>query len=389
MPYKDGQPTLLGFMCSPFMDSITRQPLFGGPYARGIDYQGVKSQIYQIGAVLGRALQNKLDFLEKLSFVPGVADSQRVNDVVQMCKKDAEKNLERYKNEFGHEPGTFDDFGFYWGIGNLVRNAGISLSPRESVRAYLNGDKKLKKLFDMKVDTKGMDQEIMIMLLEGIYFGSTFPELTERMYQNAYEDDGDFRGIVWQDLTVPDGTKVESLEEAESVVLLIVADYASKYYPEYYPELTDTLDLMTLSQGDPLLPKRVQDVIRVEEQHNTELEEFWNSTSPQECASLMVSFLDELRHNWPIEYSQLNPEKIPDAISKCLKDAVTRAYKAGYMRGKGWTSQEQLVDFTLYLGDKLASDLMLFFKNEKSRGDAFASGYVAVAVRGQLKARQK
>ena len=140
---------------------------------------------------------------------------------------------------------------------------------------------------------------------------------------------------------------------------------------------------------DPLLKKRVNEVGSVEERHNAELENFWNSTSLDECASLMVNFLDELRHNWPREYSQLNPERLPDAISRGFKDGITQAYKVGYMRGKGWISQEHLVDFTLYLGDKLASDLMQVFKNAKSRGNAFASGYVAVAVHGHLQALQK
>jgi len=53
------------------------------------------------------------------------------------------------------------------------------------------------------------------------------------------------------------------------------------------------------------------------------------------------------------------------------------------------SKQEHIVDFTLHLGDKLASDIIQFFKNTKSNGNAFASGYVAVSVRGYLKAHQE
>jgi hypothetical protein len=218
------------------------------------------------------------------------------------------------------------------------------------------------------------------------------------MYQKAWEDNRDFLSHIWpHGLVMPEQLKAARLDEAEKAVLQIVALYAS----DYYPELIDSLGLMSVIHEagsgrygeqpyvDPLLHKRVQELSSVEERHNAELEDFWNSTNPDECASLMVNFLDELRHNWPKEYSQLNPERLPDAISKGFKDGITQAYKVGYMRGKGWISQEHLVDFTLYLGDKLASDLMQVFKNAKPRGNAFASGYVAVTVLGHLKALQK
>ena len=244
MAYKDQQPTLLGFVCSPFVDKITRKPLFGSPYARAVDILGVEAQLYSIGAALGHALRNKLDTLVKLLFVPGT-EKQKVNEVLRLCKNDVEKNLKEFRDEFGQEPDTFDDFAFYWWIGNLVKTAGIRLSPREAFKAYLSGDRKVKRLFDRKVDTEGMGQQIMTMLLEGIYFGSTFPKLTEKMYQNAYDDDKDFLiGPEFHGLTISEKLRVKSLEETERAVLQIMAVYASKYYPE----LIDPLGLMGFLQ---------------------------------------------------------------------------------------------------------------------------------------------
>ena len=77
--------------------------------------------------------------------------------------------------------------------------------------------------------------------LEGIGFGASFPELTKRMYRNAYE------GIdthLWSEarahgLAIPEKPEIVSLEEREATVLQMVAAYAS----EYYPELLDPLDL--------------------------------------------------------------------------------------------------------------------------------------------------
>ena len=145
MTYKKGQPTLLGFICSPFINSITRKPLLGRHYVYGIDYLGVKSQLYKVGAALGHAFQNKMDTLMNFLLVPGL-ENHKINEVVLLCKKDANENLEKYKSEFGQEPETFDDFTFYWSIVNLIKKESIRLSPREAFEAYLNDDTKNKKV---------------------------------------------------------------------------------------------------------------------------------------------------------------------------------------------------------------------------------------------------
>jgi len=90
---------------------IIKESLFGGPYARSIDLLLVSAYIYPIGAVLGRALRDKLDALTKFLFVPST-EGAKLDRVIQLCKKDVKNNLEEYKNKFGREPTTFDDFAF-------------------------------------------------------------------------------------------------------------------------------------------------------------------------------------------------------------------------------------------------------------------------------------
>lgn len=143
--------------------------------------------------------------------------------------------------------------------------------------------------------------------------------------------------------------------------------------------------LVTPLQITPLVQKRVEEVIKIMEQHKVELEDFLDSTSPDEFGSFMINFLEQLRLKYPREYSQLNPERLPRSISVSNRKNIEMAYTAGYTMGKGWISKENLFDFTLSLGDKLASDLRLAFKGIKSNGEAFTLGYTAVAARGQLK----
>jgi len=139
---------------------------------------------------------------------------------------------------------------------------------------------------------------------------------------------------------------------------------------------------------DPLAIRHIKEIDDVWDQHSAELEDFWHLTSPDECANLMVAFLEELRLEWPKEFSELNPEGLPDAISENLKSSIKRAYTVGCMTGKGWISKEHLTDFNIYLGDELAHDVRSVLKVAKSKGVAFASGFTQVAVRGHLKVLQ-
>ena len=248
MAYQNEESTLLGHICYPFFNHILKKSFFG-PYVLGIDLIKVEALVYLIGAMLGRALRHKLNILTRLLFVPGT-DENHIKRVIALCKKDAGKNLKEFERWCGGRPLKFDDVLFYRRIEGLLSNASIQVSPRDAYEAYLHGDKKLKKVLDQKVDAKGEAEEtvgrpFMILLLQGILFGISFPELTQTMYQKAWEDDRCFWTRIWpHGLVMPEEFKVASLEEAETLVLLIVADYASKYYPE----LLDSLGLMSVIQ---------------------------------------------------------------------------------------------------------------------------------------------
>jgi hypothetical protein len=138
----------------------------------------------------------------------------------------------------------------------------------------------------------------------------------------------------------------------------------------------------------PLAIRRLKEIDDVWDQHNAELEDFWRLTSPDECASLVVAFLDELRREWPREFSELDPAGLPDAISEGFRSSIKQAYAVGCMVGKGWISIEHASNFNICLGDKLARDIRSVLKGAKSKGIAFASGFIVVAVCGRVKVLQ-
>lgn len=232
MPYTDEPPTLSVVLCQPFLNKITRKPLFGRPYARSIDLVDVEERIYSIGAALGHAMRDKLDILVKLFFVPGAKQCE-ADRIMSLCKKDARENVEEFRNKYGRDPDTFGDFISYRKVENRLRKEGIRLSAKDASKAYAEGDRKIQKIFHEKVDLEGIERIMYSPLLQGIHFGSSFPELTERMYQKAYEEDRDFgTRPEWHGLTIPEELKAWSLKETQKAVLQMVAAYASKCYPE-------------------------------------------------------------------------------------------------------------------------------------------------------------
>ena len=236
MSYESKPPSLALLLCQPFLSKITRKPPFGTPYVRSIDLVDVEERLYSVGAALGHVMRNKLDILAKLLFVPG-ANQDEADRIMSLCKEDASKNLEEFRNKYGRDPDTFGDFTSYRSVENRLRNEGISLSARDAIEAYARGDRKIQKIFNEKVDLEGIEGIIFPPLLQGIHFGSSFPELTENIYRKACQDDKDFWARRWHGVTIPEELEAWGLEETQKAVLQVVAIYASKYYPEVIDSL--------------------------------------------------------------------------------------------------------------------------------------------------------
>jgi len=310
-----------------------------------IDLLKIETLVYLIGAVLGRALRHRLNILTKLCFVPG-AEENHIKRITALCEKDARKNLKEFESQRGCEPGTFDDFIFYRGMEGLLSDANIQMSPRDAYEAYLRGDKKMKRVLNQKVDAKGEAEEALakrfmqLPLLQGVFFGSSFPELTQTMYQKAWEDDRSFWTRLWpHGLVMPKELKEARLEEAETIVLLIVADYASKYYPE----VIDGLGLMSVIQKaksagqdyqpskyeilNEILAREGSNLIRKSIKHPELLGQGTVSVhtdpfNPSDSEYLTTAFL-----SGPSHLAHFDPERLETILKKLLQDDYERYYE--------------------------------------------------------------
>ena len=223
MPWKEGQPSLMGFLGTTAITKVTETRLFGGRYLRLLNFLGLLSYLYESGAILGRAICNKLRILTKMLVVPGA----EIDKFIKISGDAAKERLDTFRNEVGNEPDTFNEF-------ILLRALERLTGPSPDLKA-------LKKVFSQKVPLEKAWIDIQTFGVEGIAFGSSFPELTEKMYRNSYEspDVDKWSKARAYGLDIPEKPEIISLEEQEEVILQMVTAYAS----EYYPELLDPLDL--------------------------------------------------------------------------------------------------------------------------------------------------
>ena len=246
MTHKQGQPSLMGFLSSVPVSQVLRKRLFGKPFMRFPDFCRVLWFMYESGAILGRARCNQLDILEKMLLssveITGTgydcvyfpAFRPKIQQV-EFLRTLAKKRLDKFRNDCGKEPDTFLEFILFRELQEFPGGLGI-----HSPERYLSR-KEQRALEERKTPIEVFGYDILGFGLEGIGFGGSFPELTERMYRNAYEN---VRFDLWSEarahgLPLPERPTIVSLAEREETVLQMVAAYAS----EYYPELLSPLDL--------------------------------------------------------------------------------------------------------------------------------------------------
>jgi len=210
--------------------------------------------MYEVGAILGRARKDKLDVLQQMLYIPQVDKPVFLN--IKPFQILAKHRLDGYVKRFGREPNTFDEFIFLWG---LQIATGKNLI--DSLRAMYGGNKKALKAFEKRVKlekisasgyamypVKKTETEIRAAMVEGIGFGSLFPELTYKMNNNYWQsfriDMDEWSKLRednpgWLISPVPEKPIILSFDEIEALILNIVSGYTSACYPE----LLESLDL--------------------------------------------------------------------------------------------------------------------------------------------------
>ncbi len=213
MPYKEGQPTLIDFLVRPFLHiKVVKKDAFGKPHVYLFEYFTILKLIFESGAILGRAMCDKIDEFKKMVLTPNSTE----DEVLELATKTAEAQLADFKKEYGSEPSGFVDFIH----GELFKGA-IGLSIVDCGEVLIRDKKRykeIKRTIDKKAQQKVvLSQEAIYGVLanysyRGIGFGIMFPALTKKMTTNF-------------------------VNRAEELLLL------AAYTQEFYPELIDDLEL--------------------------------------------------------------------------------------------------------------------------------------------------
>jgi len=176
---------------------------------------------------MGRAKLNELMMLAKMFAEPG-----REGDLIDWMRALARKRFDEYVDTYGQPPTSLR----FLVEGTEYKKAGI-IMPFGDVGLpidYSTHMKQMTKVANKNMSLKDMEPLIKTAVLEGIGFGSSLPELTEKMYREAHENI-DLKS--WAEarkygLNLPEQPTIISLEEQEHTVLSMVATYAHMYFPE-------------------------------------------------------------------------------------------------------------------------------------------------------------
>jgi hypothetical protein len=209
----DGPPDFLSYLVTGPLTSVTERRWFGAPYVRFLPLLTIGVVCYQKGAVLGRALRARLERLAELFWERG-----HEAEVPGFLGRLAAARL----SEYGSEPESFLDFL----MATEYKKLGINWFSHDPLKRRRTDMQKLPLQ-----DAAPMAKQYV---LEGIGFGSAFPEITERMWRQMYEEAPDAHdwararrlGVVSSEQFHP-----MPLEEMEQTVLMEVAIYVSTYFP--------------------------------------------------------------------------------------------------------------------------------------------------------------
>lgn len=213
------------------VQQVVEKGFFGGPFLRFYNYLNVSMHLYQSGALLGRAKIDQMPILAQMYCVPGSEHNS-----INMVQGSARERLGEYQRTFGEEPISLDTFI----SATEYQRIGLTM-PIGRRSNSTNSRKEIAKVRDGKLRLKDIDMTMQFQLLEGIGFGSLFPDLTERMYRQAndYVDVNEWE-LAQKRLGITASLPVITLEDEEQSVLGLVAAYANVYFPKLIEPLNLT-----------------------------------------------------------------------------------------------------------------------------------------------------
>jgi len=216
------RPPFLAYLAREPIRRIWKKDILGRPYVLFLPFLITGLGLYMMGIALGHARRDKFELLLNLLYdkPPKRGELKSLtNDLTNL----AQKRLDDYRSCYEKEPNSFFDLF----IKTELKRAGFD---------FEMPPKSLQKAARMKLPLKVEPGPILLAeddIMEGIAFGASFPELTEKMWKRGSEIDlGEWHKWRERGLDIAEHPIPPVLEEVEREVLRVVAVYVSEYYPQ-------------------------------------------------------------------------------------------------------------------------------------------------------------
>ena len=226
------QPTLAEYLAEQELTGLIQKKPFGRPKVPLHQLPQLGLWIFGLGAVFGRARCDKLDVVAKMFvgldaisitiLAPLGLPKQMVSNyqgVLEILHKVSSDGIRYYRNYNQKEPEFLLDL-------FLTSFAPPELDFRDIQKA--------KSLMKKKIRLGMALLQLDSWLFVGISLGAIFPELTEKIWRQSYEtvDNESWSQALRAGVNIPKEFTPLPLEEMEHDVLIDVASYVSKYFPD-------------------------------------------------------------------------------------------------------------------------------------------------------------
>jgi hypothetical protein len=190
---------------------ITEKTWLGSPFVRIGRILTISAWLYETGAILGRRWKDKLPVVMQMYEI-----EEKRSEFTIYWSNQAKKRIDQY----GGSPKNFQTF---------MIHTDLELFWNSKIQDFIKiGDKKLNKN-----QAQESLQLASLSLLEGIMFGSLYPDITKEMLTNTYEkvDMNAWKEARKYGLTLSKNPPYTSVLDKEEQAIELARDYVKQYHP--------------------------------------------------------------------------------------------------------------------------------------------------------------
>lgn len=213
------QASLLAYVAEKLLPPFVKKSMFGKPYVPFQGYLGCYELAYEAGAVLGHAFRDDLPCV-----------------VTLFCQPGREQDFIKYLREIGSERISAV------GASNSFQAFGVDYEEerlRVKWRAQNHSDAQINQ---HKMEVENAYKQIQFAITEGFALGAASPELVQRLWSSAYEQNID--PAEWSKLRAAglrvssDVPKPISIAERETELIPLILDFANRFRRDALNSLT-------------------------------------------------------------------------------------------------------------------------------------------------------